>query len=162
MSPVQRPTDPEERKLDRELSRNMWMGVLVRLLAALASALLFLGIGAVVKACAAPLSPSAQFAYNVASNYYGGTGCESVDTEIIPSGAAGLVAESSAPGEPCFIYVSRELAGSNEFPKACGVFISVVATFHGYPGSFHTLPQTCLDHELFLLNHPYYLERRFR
>lgn len=137
-------------------------GVAIRILTGLASFAVIFLCGLAVKACAAPLSPSAQFAFNVASNYYGGTGCESVDTEIIPSGAAGLVAESSAPGEPCFIYVSRELAGSNEFPKACGVFISVIATFHGYPGTFHRLPQTCLDHELFLLNHPYYLERRFR
>jgi hypothetical protein len=110
---------------------------------------------------AAPLSPSAQFAYNVAMvAYYGESGCDSVDAQIVPRFPSGAVAEFSRPGTDCFVYLSRDLAGVFEFPKTCKILIGVLATWHGLSIPIG-MPKTCLAHELFLLNHPDYLRHRF-
>ncbi len=135
----------------------------------IAAVILVSGLLLTPGANAAPLSPSAHFAYNVALNAWDGdTGaCASVDAQMIPSLASpSMVAEySPAPeqGQPCFIYLSRELAGSLQFAKTCEVIFNIIGTFHGrqVPTQPH-VPRTCFMHFLFILNHPDYLRRRFR
>ena len=109
---------------------------------------------------AAPLSPSTQFAFNTASNFWGGTGCEVVDAQIVPSfGSPDIMGEYGQ----CYVYISRDLAGSAYFAKVCKMLVNVIGTWQGHPIPANSpLPRTCLMHDLFLLNHPHYLERRFR
>lgn len=117
---------------------------------------------------AAPLSPATQFAFNVAERQVGGTGgCATVDAQIVPAySSPSIVATySEAPDEQggCYVYLSRELAGSQTFAKTCEVLVNILAFWSGRPmPTAPHLPRTCLMHELFLLNHPHYLERRFR
>lgn len=122
-----------------------------------ALAAVVIAMAAPASAGAAPLSPSAQFAYNVASGSRGGV--EGCDVQMVPAFVQpDAVAEYSAA--PCFIYVSRSLAGSAQFAKTCKVLVSILAGFHGeaFPSR---LPAVCIDHEQFLLNHPDYLRKRF-
>lgn len=112
-------------------------------------------------ASAAPLSPSAQFAFNVAAAQWGGSGCESVDAQIVPA-EPGVLARYSLPGEPCHVYLSRDLAGSASFAKTCKVLVYVIGTWHGVTIGTERVPRVCLAKTLFLLNHPGYLGRRFR
>lgn len=111
---------------------------------------------------AAPLSPSEQFAYNVAAAQWGGSGCESVDAQSVPAGAPGVVAEYSRPGEPCFVYLSRDVAGSGSFAKVCRVLVYVIGSWHGRAVETDRLPSVCISRALFLANHPRYLRKRFR
>lgn len=156
--PTPRPTDPEARKLYDELGRRMWRGTLLRLLIGVAAATFALGVA---EAVAAPLSPATQFAFNVAEREVGGTGsCSNVDAQIVPAfDSPSIVAEYSSTG--CYVYLSRELAGSQTFIKACKVLVNIFRSFDGRPLE-QRLPRTCFMHGLFLLNHPHYLERRFR
>lgn len=125
------------------------------------AAALIAGAVAAPTANAAPLSPSAQFAYNVAVHQVGTGECATVDAQIVPAFSQPEIVASSPV--PCSIYLSRELAGSGTFAKTCELLINVLGTFNGraFPTELH-LPRTCLMHQLFLLNHPHYLERRFR
>lgn len=113
-------------------------------------------------ASAAPLSPSAQFAYNVAAAQWGGTGCAVVDAQVVPASLPGVVATYSAPGEPCFVYVSRDVAAPLAFAKVCKALVYIVGTWHGRTIGTERVPRVCLAKSLFLLNHPGYLGRRFR
>jgi hypothetical protein len=107
---------------------------------------------------AAPLSPSAQFAYNVAANATP-PAC-AVEAQIVPAFASpSIVAEYDLA--TCSIGLSRELADGGHFAKSCKVFTDLLRIFDGREPSTR-LPRTCLMHDLFLLNHPHYLERRFR
>jgi hypothetical protein len=111
---------------------------------------------------AAPLSPATQFAWNAAERQVGGTGeCATVDAQIVPAFASpSIVAQYSS--QECYVYLSRELAGSQTFAKTCEVLVNILGYFNGRPmPTAPRLPRTCLMHDLFLLNHPHYLERRF-
>jgi hypothetical protein len=127
-----------------------------------ATAAVVIALAAPASAGAAPLSPSAQFAYNVAGAQWGGSGCGSVDAQIVPAGPPEIVAEYSRPGEPCFVYLSRDVAGSGSFAKACKALVFIIGTWHGVSISTARLPRICLAKTVFLLNHPHYLRRRFR
>lgn len=112
---------------------------------------------------AAPLSPSAQFAYNVVTNELGTGSCASIDAQIVPRFAEPTaVATFSANPEPdCFVYLSRDLAGSLAFLKTCKVLWNVIGLWLGRPLT-NGMPDLCLSRDLFLMNHPDYLRRRFR
>jgi len=118
------------------------------------------GLMAAPAASAAPLSPATQFAFNVAVNEWGSTGsCDQVDAQIVPAFASpGVVAQYSE--SDCYVYLSREVAG--KFTKACAALVNIIGVLNGYPiPAEQRLPSTCLNHYIFLLNHPRYLTWRF-
>lgn len=70
--------------------------------------------------------------------------------------AAPFALEWSRPGEPCSYKLSRRFAGWDEFPAACRLFMAAMVG-----EDFQRVPATCERHDLFLLNHPDYLGRRY-
>lgn len=143
-----------DRRLARRLRRLVVVGM-TRQLRTLGAAAVALAIATPAVADAAPLSPSVQFAYNTAVHRWGGSGCEAVDAQIVDGGG---IAEYSAPGEsPCFVYVSRELAGAISFAKVCKTMMLIVGEWHGVTMNTEHLPRICLAKDLFLMNHPHYV-----
>lgn len=117
-----------------------------------ATAAVLIALAAPATAGAAPLSPSAQFAYNTAVNRWGGSGCASVDAQLV-SGPPEIVATFSQPGEPCYVNVTA----GGDFAKVCKALVYVVGTWHGVTIGTERVPRICLSRSLFLLNHPGYL-----
>jgi hypothetical protein len=137
----------------RGISRPRYLATLVLTSFALSAAT------AAPAANAAPLSPSAQFAFNVVTNELGTGSCATVDAQIVPSfGNPEIVAEYSEL--ECWVYLSRDLAGSLAFFKTCKTLWNVIGSYSGLPWS-EGVPDLCLSRGLFLMNHPDYLRRRF-
>lgn len=117
----------------------------------------FLLILAIVALCAiglifgkadAATPPATRYAFDVAA-----TATNSAPCEVSIVQAPYALAYS---GEPCSYALSRRFAGWAEFPAACRLFMSAMLG-----RALERVPATCLSHELFLLNHPEYLSRRY-
>jgi hypothetical protein len=116
-------------------------------------------------AAANPPSPSMRFAYDVATAHMGSpANCTSMDLQTIPNGEQGFAALASpAPLEPqpCYIYMARWIAAPRSFGNACRTFYNILADMQGIDASYAAMPFACRVRVLFLMNHPYYLERHY-
>ena len=125
-------------------------------------------------ASAAPLSPTLNFAYELAARHWGAepTGCVSIDKQIVDDGAIGDFrgeATQPAPGEHavCYLYVIRDLASPRDFGLACAVMFHEYGHLLGYGHSTDPhnimypevmfIPLACTHATLAVMNHP----RRF-
>jgi hypothetical protein len=88
----------------------------------------------------AELAPSTQYAFVVAANATGVIGCPDV-----------IDGESD-----CTFRIEHRYTGFFEFPAACRIFMEEMTG-----EEFERVPRTCSEHGLFLLNHPFYPQRRF-
>ncbi len=129
---------------------------------------------------AAPFSPRLLYAYELANEHWGGppTGCSSLSLEVVPNGSLGDaegMATLPAPGEapqPCFIKIIEQDAQPNWFERACAVIRHEDGHLHGlgHTDAPHSImnpgvtfvPSQCARAGLFLMNHPFYPQRRFR
>lgn len=145
-----------------------------------AVAFMLLLFAATAHANAAPFPPRLLYAYELANEHWGGppTGCSSVNLEVVPDGSIGedegratIPAPDETP-QPCFMQIIQRDAQPNWFMRACAVIRHESGHLHGLdhtdaPGSIMNpavtfVPSQCARAGLFLMNHPYYPQRRFR
>jgi matrixin len=167
--PTPRSTDPDQRKLEREISRTMWGGIAFRILIFAIAALAFFGVKSAI---AAPFTPRMQFAFELANEHWGGPppNCTTIDAQIVdPSDfEPGQAGEATIPAEgwsgPCILYLASWLAPSNVFESMCAVMFHEDGHLHGfehspnpksimYP-SVRFVPRACQRADLWLMNHP--------
>lgn len=104
-------------------------------------ALLVVAVAAAFPASArADLAPATQYAFNVAANRTHTTGC----ADVIDGNSN------------CTFRIEHRYTGWLEFPAACRIFMEEMTG-----ETFERVPRTCDEHGLFLLNHPFYPQRRF-
>lgn len=143
-----------------------------------AVAFMLLLLGA-THANAAPFPPRLLYAYELANEHWGGppTGCTSIALEVVPNGSIGDdegLATLPEPGEapqPCFIRIIQRDAEPNWWERACAVIRHEDGHLHGLHHSDNPrsimypeivfVPSQCARAGLFLMNHPFYPQRRF-
>jgi hypothetical protein len=109
--------------------------------AKLRRASLVLAIAAALPASAsAELAPATQYAFKVAANRTHTKGCADV-----------IDGRSN-----CTFRIEHKYTGWLEFPAACRIFMEEMTGER-----FERVPHVCMERSLFLLNHPFYPQRRF-
>lgn len=145
-----------------------------------AVAFMLLLVTATAHANAASFPPRLLYAYELANERWGGppTGCTAVTLEVVPNGSLGdaegmaTLPEPGAPPKPCFMQIIQRDAEPHWFMRACAVIRHEAGHLHGLdhtdtPGSIMNpavtfVPSQCARAGLFLMNHPFYPQRRFR
>lgn len=128
---------------------------------------------------ARPFPPRLLYANALANRHWGGapTDCSSLTLEVVPNGSMGDaegMATLPEPGElpqPCFIKIIERDSRPDWFERACAVIRHESGHLHGL---HHTnaprhimnpavtfVPNQCARAGLFLMNHPFYPQRRF-
>lgn len=86
---------------------------------------------------AAPFTPEAERAYDVAERYWRGgpTDCLTLDREIVPDNSlpGNDLGWATIPTEPtdCVLYVARRLAAPRDFTQLCGVLTHELGHLRG-------------------------------
>lgn len=102
-----------------------------------AGAVCVLALALAAPARAAPFTPAAERAYNVAVRYWRGgpTDCLTLDREIVADGSLpeGDTGWATVPTEPtdCVLYVARRLTTPGNFIALCGVLVHEVGHLRG-------------------------------
>lgn len=96
-----------------------------------------LALALAAPARAAPFTPTAERAYNVAVRYWRGgpTDCLTLDRQIVPDGSLPEGAEgwATVATEPtdCVLYVERALVRPSMFVRLCGILTHEVGHLRG-------------------------------